>query len=380
MGSFDEWLSRTMLLERLAGVITYSAIVLIVFLLIKSSNSMRKMRISLNFCLFLLTILAFFFVPAQTSDLYRWRQLTPYWQGMSFPEFFSTKLRGSSYPIGLLYIYLLQHTRIEGLLPAFCAFVFFYNIFAILKLMAKKGAGENSIAVAFFFFMSTGRFLEVISGIRSLVAISILAHVFCLEFVDKKPIWKGIVWGVVASLIHPLALIVLLIRMVFYIFQPSIHFFKRLLGIALDLCLLFLFYRFGRTYIDNAFDTATSYISSTQYSYIWEYIIASIVLLLMVFFMTIVFRNRQRISKEMKTLAAFNLCFLLLEIVFAFQYSIMHRLVTFSSIMMMPLLVYVFEQNPPKHLTRFVTLISVLILLLACSRGDMSSFKFFNLV
>ena len=143
MDSIFEFLNRTYLIERLFGIITYGLVVAFGFAWIKKSKTNKQLRASLIFILFSLILMAFFFVPDSSKDLYRLWDLALYHSKKDFTVFFRDSVLKSSEPLNLLFLYAGGKIGIMGLLPAFSALIFYSCSFSILFLLKKKRLSIN---------------------------------------------------------------------------------------------------------------------------------------------------------------------------------------------------------------------------------------------
>ena len=71
--------------------------------------------------------------------------------------------------------------------------------------------------------------------------------------------------------------------------------------------------------------------------------------------------------------------FFIVALVFCYQYSIFHRTITFVSILTMPLICFNLKEYSSKKYEETIIGISLLVLILACTRGDLCAYKFFIL-
>lgn len=375
MSDMSIWLQRTMLLERVAGVLSYVVPLLFVCAVVKRTQSHKTLKTVLNIYLVILCIMAFFYIPGESSDLHRWLSISNGWLDEGFENFFKTKVTGSASPLAYLMIYACRCTGIDGVLPALCALIFFGNVFYILKdLNTRHGAEFKNVSCLLFFVMSSGAFLEVISGVRCFVAVSIMARCIYDEYMNQKSFVWTIIWGVAASLIHPLALVIFIVRIVLLIFEPSKSFKRKIINWLLVGVTAILSLTYGLPYILAAYKKAGNFASSSGYSYLWEYIIAFIFFLL--FVIIIFFTGRNILSFGEKRMRAINLLFVIIELAFCWEYSIFHRTVIFSSLLMLPVIGAAIKEDQGGRINRLVQIVSTVVLLLASVRGNLCGYKF----
>ena len=175
MNSIVDFLQSTMLIERLFGVGTYVLALGYFYNQIRCSKDFRKIEKYLNHYLIVLCTLAFFYVPGPSADLSRWRAMAEPWEKADLMWFLENRVLVSTVPAGYLLVFLCQKTGINGILPMICAAGFFGNVFHMIKFESKReNVNSDSVAVTLLFVMSTGVFLEVISGVRCMLALSIV--------------------------------------------------------------------------------------------------------------------------------------------------------------------------------------------------------------
>lgn len=123
------------------------------------------------------------------------------WGSLSVKDFFDEILLRSSVPCAYLLYYLIAKIGVQGLLPAFCALIFYGNSFHIFKILINEDIySHKAIAYSFLAFMSSGALLEVISDVRCFVAFSIVMRFIFDEIFQGKTIFKHLIFFVVAAL------------------------------------------------------------------------------------------------------------------------------------------------------------------------------------
>lgn len=376
-----DWISRTMLIERFTGVFVYALLLMIVYQALRDMKNPKSLNRILNVYLVVLTVMGFYFIPESSTDVYRWLRMTKSWQHMSFSSFYDSELSRSATPASYLMIYLCRQTGVDGVLPAVCSFLFHWNIFSIIKMLHKKhDYAPKDLALALLLFMSMGRFLEAISGVRAFVAISILARCFCDELLNEKNLIRNIVWELLAALMHPLATVLLGIRLAYLCVQKTQVRYKRIVNLAVSAVALGLAFVYGAEYIEYAMDKAEGYLAGDMYSYTWEYIIGGIMYAVQAYLLYHAYKvNRADKSVPYRNLIIFNAALMLIELVFCYEYSIFHRIHTFSSMTMLPVIVYVLKHKPSRGNRMLIYYTSLVVLLLAGARGDLCAYKFFLL-
>lgn len=159
----------------------------------------------------------------------------------------------------------------------FCAAGFFGNVFHMMKCESKReNVNSDSVAVTLLFVMSTGVFLEVISGVRCMLALSIVIRCAYDEMRMQKGVVRHIPLYIVAVLLHTAATPLIAIRFMCMIFEKKRNTILTFLNVIFVALCALMAVALGSDYIDAAFDKAMSYTSHNVYSYVWEYLIAGI--------------------------------------------------------------------------------------------------------
>ncbi len=379
------WLDQTMIIERLFGVGLYSLVMSFFYVQVRGSNSVKAVNKHFNWYLLVIVIMGFAFIPAASADIYRWRQIADGWMSYSLTDFFIVRVITSDTPLGYLMIYLCQKTGINGILPGLCALIFYANTFHIFKETYKReGSYSSSIAVSLLFFMAAGSFLEVISGVRCFVAFSIVTRCIFDEIICSKSMLKSIVPYIAAVLMHTAVLPLIAIRLIALLFEKKTSILHRITNILALILTCFLAFRYGNDYIDASLTKASNFIygASTHYSYIWEYIIGSIQYLVIGIVIINYYRRYRHIKKEYDDICRIMVILAVLEIALVISYSIFHRFLVVSSMLCIPIMSFEIDQRMKEgriSYSRNIIIVSLLILFLACVRGNLCGYKFFLL-
>ena len=383
MDSIIYYFQSTMLIERLVGVGIYAITLGYFFNKIQHARSSQAITRYLNHYLIVLCIMAFFYIPGQAADLYRWRRLSEPWMNESLLQFLSHRFISSTTPIGILLIYLCQKTGINGLLPMVCAFGFFSNAFHIIKSESmRENRSPDSIAVYLLFSMSSGRFLEVISGVRCMLAFSIVFRFIYDEIYENRTMLRSVPFYGIAALIHTSAIPLIVIRLICSLFEKKRTVFNSLLNSAIAVGTFIVGIRIGGDYIDAMFTKANSYITSNSYSYRWEYIIVILSMSVVVATIWNLKKNNPKGFNEEKSIIRFLLILLIGEIATITTYSFFHRFAAVTIFLSAPvILTYLNVENENKRWKsrKRIVAISLIVLLLACVRGNLCGYKFFLL-
>ena len=121
--------------ERIIGVGIYATIVIMFYYLMRRENSNNKRL--LRIYMLILAFLAYFFIPASVTDLYRLWITADSYNKMSIMTMAKDIFSGWSSPLGLFYVCLISRIN-KHLLPALTCLVFYTNIFYIINDYADK--------------------------------------------------------------------------------------------------------------------------------------------------------------------------------------------------------------------------------------------------
>lgn len=376
------------ILERLIGVTTYTvALVTICFFVSKSSH--RNIGKVLFLYKVLLAFMAYFYVPSVTADLYRLTQTMNYLNILD-----STGLKkfilSSTTPISYLYMAIIGKFGNDNLLPAITAYIYYTNIFYVFnKYVSKNKISPYTCAVVLFFFMSSGQFLGIISGIRNHLAFSIIAVCVYREMVEKKSFITDIPLYIIAALMHNAALALVLIRFGYLIFQKSDKIYNKVLYSIFLVILIILSVKYGTYYLNAMMEKAKAFLSGYIYIDKWMYLI-SLTQLLTIIFMKFKMKKISNYTNgdiNLKDIYNFSKLICFICIIFFVEYSIFTRFISFLTIVSIPWILQGCDSktmkvtNGKKYFGVRVNLlfVSSCILLLACIRGSLSGLKFFVL-
>jgi len=373
------------LIERLISLFIYVSVLIIICFLISRLGRKYLGKI-LSIYVFLLATMAFFFIPPSGADLYRLIPIMHIFANLSFSELWQSMLHSTN-PVYLLYMNLIGRTKIDGLLPAITALLFYKNVFYILKksVIRSKVTAHDS-ALVLFFFMSIGALIEVISGIRTMLGFSFIAVFIYKEMVEGKSIYKNVLWYIVVSLLHPAVFALTVIRFTYLLFEKSSTKYKQFSKLLIMICSAGILFFFGKEYFMASFEKGKHYIMSDSYSYFWEYVIGGICLLLIlnIEFITSKLIKIEGDTGSIQNLLGFCKFLSVILIIISIEYNTFHRFVIFLTIMAIPLLANILKSSNYKKVVKInfkqlVFIISFILLLLATSRGNLTSLKFFIL-
>ena len=364
------------LAERIIGVATYVLLLIIVSFKIYKSKKNQSIIKTLKKYWIILSILAFFYIPTNSADLSRYIASAHIYSSYSFSELVKT-ISETAAPMQVIYFYILGLTKVDGLIPAVSCMIFYGLTFSIFSDAIKRYniSGRNA-TLSLLFFMSMGGFLNVISIIRSCVAFSAIAYCCYFELIGKKKIKRHIPIYIFSALMHPAAIVLIVVRVLTIIFKKERTLIKKIMNYIFVIILMALIIKFGNNYINLIIEKSITYIMGNVYSYVWEYIIC---FMYMIFSTYIIVKSKNTI-KTME-LVNFNRFLILINIfilIFCFEYSIFTRYQLFSSILFLPYFsIYINQlKDKSKTLTFMYYSITIIIFVIACTRGNLCGFKF----
>lgn len=371
------------IVERIIGISTYLILMFIFSMLIYRSSSKNKLRNYLILYWISLCILSFFYVPAYEHDLTRllpdliaYRKLS---LSAAFPKILKTTV-----PMKNIYFYFISKLQFDGFLPGISGAWFYANCFIVLYKFSKKYEIDNkNVALSLIFFMIFGQIVEVISGIRSMLAFSIISVCIYTEIIENRSILKNMFFYAIAALLHPAGVVLAALRFVIYFFTEKSLRKKAIYTIAI-LAVVVLAFIVKKDLIEYVIRKSKSYLSHEVYSYIWEYIIGWIYVLFSSF---ILYKNRRYIkeNKEIYSLNNFMIVFNIIIIIFSIEYSIFHRFSIFAGTLFLPLYSFYLQkrQNESKLKREFdmkmLLIVGTMVLVLVATRGNLCGYKFFEL-
>ena len=360
------------LYERIIGNTIY-CLFLIIFTLYISKKKNKNLKLIFSLYTAILAIMGLLFKPAVGNDLYRINIALEAYSKYNIPDVIKS-LSNSMTPVATLIYYGIAKTGYYSLLPALVTIIVFNNIFYIIKdYSSKNNVDPRATALTLFFVMSTGFFIEVISGIRTMLAFSILARCFYNELYNNRSIGTNILKYICTVLIHSSAIAIIILRLIYGLFYSTN--IKLMYKISL-LVILPIIYMILNKYILNSLSMFSKYLSADGYFWVWEFI--KILYLIFISFVIIYINKQLNINKYYK----FNGLIILFTIILINEFNIFLRFNYFNVFMMIPLVINATNNAYKKQLynkNKWLIISSLIMLVLSCTRGNLSSLKFFEL-
>lgn len=375
------------LTERIVSLLTYALALMVIYYLI--GNVARKQyKAVLLFYVLILAIFAFNYKPYITADLYRLREYVEYWIHKDWTGVVKYALKSTT-PSWVLYSYIISKLGNTNWIQTVTCLWCFGNVFYIIAHEIERHNVEGKYrSELLFYIMAVGAFyLQTISGIRSMLGISIVAFCLYRETVEKKSIAAHLPLWLFAALIHTSTMVLVISRFLFLLVQSQ-GVVKKILMFVVVFVLAIFSYKYLGGYISGSFEYGQSYLHSTkEYTYIWEIIIG-----LLETFETlyILFKYRKKCVKSdngivesgFKDLYYFTLIWTSVSIIsLPFSYTVFRRYTMLCTVTSMPLVAFLLgtavDELERKRTRNILFALSFLIFALSGVRGDLCGYKFF---
>ena len=240
-------------------------------------------------------------------------------------------------------------------------------------------------SILLFYIMAVGAFyLQTISGIRSMLGISIVAFCLYKETVEnKKIVWHLPLW-LFAALLHTSTMMLVISRFIFLMIQSRGIAKKMIMGIVI-LAGAFFSFRYMGDFISGSFEYGKGYFTNTkEYTYIWERIIGIMETLETIY----VLRKYQKGAlyldseekKRYRPLYLFTLIWTVISVAsFPFSYAVFRRYTMLCTVTSVPLVAKLSDFEESEKIRKWLFVFSFLIFALSGVRGDLCGYKFFTL-
>lgn len=359
------------LFERVFALSIYLLVVLLGYVFLKRCRSKDGYKRTLLFICLSLCCMAFCYVPPETADLHRWYELARDLSILQIEDVIKYSIDQKVDSIIVIIVWAISQCDLR-LLPVLCSFFFFRNIFKILLDTCSRNAREKKLPLFYLFFMSLGLFVEVISGIRCMLALSFVARGVYILYIEKSSYVKSLLFVVIGSLLHPLALGLSALSVIHFLFINKDN-KVRLSVIAIIVLIGILNLGWLMDWFNFVYDRALGYIYGDVYFMFVEYMLRCfliVFLLIPVFY----FVRKQKLPEDLANLFSLTSLVLFLNIGLFFEYTFFHRVSSFLLFISIPILCFYFDGVKKM---RFLTFVSLIFLFLGIARGNMSSLKFF---
>lgn len=377
------------LISRLIGVGVYTLILIIICL---SINITKEKYLSkwIKVYILLLSIMAFLYVPSEGADLYRLFPIMDIYTSMS-PNALKDAMINSATPGVPLYYRLIGKLGIDGLLPGITALLTHTLIFSILLNCYKKiESRKKDVVLILFLFMSRGLFQVTISNIRTVLSIAIVAWCIYTEIDLKRSIIKNSIFYLIAASLHVMGQFMMVLRIILLLFEKRKK-IDKFMNIVFSIGTIIVIISYGSSYVEKFLDKGERYIIGGQlgetYFYFWEALLSVISIILLLYLINRVkiykdkspVKNNRFVSKRiLNILSVIAVCNL--GIIF-FEFNFGFRLSFFITMLNIPIGLYCLKCT--EGLREYIKvknnllIISLIMLIISVTRGDLCSLKFF---
>lgn len=379
----SQFLSQTFIIERLLGVFCYVLVIGATYNSIKNASTNYRFNRALNRCLIVLCIMAFFYVPAETSDLSRIWDIIRSWRNEGVNSLGQGFLSNTKAPGAYFLFYFAAKDNFPKLLPTVACLLYFSSFFYILKTEYKIGRASNkALAITYMFIMCQGLFLGVISGVRNGIAFALVLRAIYDNLCLKKKSLLSYVLCVIGASFHISTILIIGVYLIVSIFDAWKNggSLRRLTSTTIIGMIIVCGIIFQSSLLNKVLATARTYFYGDIYSYFWEYVIviASFLVLCAILACYGKIKDDDRLSQ------LYCMCnlFSLIVVIMLNSYTMFHRYANFAMLISIPIFAHTVDCLIEQERFKMIHVIKItccLILVLACVRGDLCGYKFFLL-
>lgn len=377
------------LTERIVSLLTYALALMVAYYLI-GSVVRKQYKVVLFFYVLILATFAFNYKPYITADLYRLREYIEYWVYKDWTDVMKYALKSTT-PSWVLYSWFISKLGNTNWLQTITCLWCFGNIFYIIAHEIERHDVEDKYrSELLFYIMAVGAFyLQTISGIRSMLGISIVAFCLYRETVEKKSNVAHLPLWLFAALIHTSTMVLVVSRFLFLLVQSQ-GIVEKLLMSVVVLVLAIFSYKYLGGYISGSFEYGQNYLNNKkEYTYIWEILIGLIetfetLCVLYKYRRRVVESNGEAEDDGLRNLYLFTLIWTAVSVIsLPFSYAVFRRYTMLCTVTSIPLVAFLFDTDIEKvesiKTFRILFGLSLLIFALSGVRGDLCGYKFFVL-
>lgn len=374
------------IIERIISIAIFLLINFITaFVLMKSGDNYKHIKRVLIFYVFILCVISFFYVPSTTSDLTRLRiYIDNVYSNMTFRKYLEVLSSTPTFTTHTYY-YIISKIGIKELLSVISCLINYSIMSYVLYDYAKTNKlNGKAMAKAILLYAFIGEYIEVVSGIRSMCAYSIYFLCIYREFFQKKEITSNLVLYLLSVGFHTSAVPLVFARFIFLLFQKENVIAKKIFNILVCIVLLYISIKYGNTIIEATTTKAENYLNNDIFSYFWTQLST---ILMIVLILTTYFSNNKIIKESFhKNYINFFRIFVTFNIISIFlDYSIFRRYSRISIMLFLPIVMCIFNKDNLNNKKYFIKskniiyyIISIAILLIEASRGDLCGIRFFT--
>lgn len=369
--------------NRLIGISIYVMTLIIICLFIRYSKK-SNIKYFLFIYFILLCLMAFFYEPYETSDLYRIREYANALSQYSLENFisiiFNQNTPLASTPLAMIYYRILgQLGDLRWISCVSCAIIYFFIFKMIYEITIKYNISSQTVAIVLFLIMSMDYFMPCIATIRSYISCILVAYNIYREIFKGKFSLINILFYLVSIFMHSIGIALVLFRLGCFNFIECKSIKLKMIVCMITMMFLIRF-SFITKILANASQILKSYLFNNIYFYVWEVIICFMCFLILIY---ILFKAKKFHTFLLINKTNYRIIVKVLMILFLLsfvQFTFMQRLSFFCTVIMIPILLITLNDDKyvKKIRTRQILMFcSLVILILVCSRGYLCSLKFF---
>ncbi len=371
-------------LARIFGVLSY-VVSSIFFLMLAKRVKKSQTKIVIMLYLFVLCIIAYFYEPYITSDLYRIRIYVKDCASMSWENLFISIKEGTSAlastPASMIYYKLIGMFENDGMIAAIsCLIIYGMIFFMLVDYKQRMNISNRSFVFVLFCFIAMDYFMPSIATIRSYLAAVFVAFCIYRENIKNKLGVLNIFLYVAALFLHSIGVALVAFRLFFFMIEKDSTIFIRILKIiVISVCIIVLSV-YLKTFIEQNIMKAIGYLRNNIYSYMWEWILCLIQTGL--YFVIIKQSKKIEIFQKITELKKYKKLLILSEIVLIacnVSFSFLQRWCFFMALIILPVFMQMIEneiKNGNKKIQKMMLYTSIIVYALTCSRGYLCSLKF----
>lgn len=355
------------------------------------SNTNKKYHAFL-LCAFLLvlTFMGLLHYPNPSSDSFRLNAYMRSYENLSLQEMYVRELKRSSTPLIFLIYWTLSKFHYRGMLTGFAVFVTYAVVFRMLYTAEKRFKPSSKIVgMSLLVLMSTGLFGGTIDNIRTPIAFSLIAWGFYREMIEQKSFVSNLPLYLSACLIHIASAALLLLRLAFMcyeIFRYEKNARKRRKMIFIMTGTIIFGIVCAMPYLGKVLKKTQSYFTLGGYSLLSETIISFICIIIFWRIEKLLNLNYEFIADSNKIrrfMSFFNFVQFVAICTLPFDYNSFYRFGGLLTAAVLPVaLIIAFSASIPDYKKKArmneVIILSMIMMFISLSRGNLCSFKFFE--
>lgn len=361
------------IIERLAGISVYAFLLILFEMIILFTKS--KLSITLLIYILCLSIIGYLYVPYETSDLFRIRDIINYYSTLPWNEFFIQEVELSSTPLSNIIYWFFGNINFVNGISIFSAIICYSIIFYMINDLVKlHNLSRFDSALLVLSVMSSGLFMPIIGGIRMMISICFIILGLYLICKSKKYLPFVLILLLLGILIHTISVLIIFLSLLAFLLSKYVRKKDKVFVFVLFLILGLIFLLKNSFLIDSYMDKIDYYLDESSYFDTWESIICFYSLIL---FIALIF-----LSGKTKRDSFYYLSILTLisSIILVRSFSLFHRLIVETcSITILPVLATTLSKSKYRQSDkiRITLLFAYLVLLLInATRGSLSALKF----